>query len=59
MRIICISVLLIIGIALPAYAMSCFLVKEAMTNTGDILCHYDNGTVLNIGVGMCPLSIDC
>jgi hypothetical protein len=58
MRIFCISLfVLIMGLSSPAYAMKSFLIKSTITSTGDTLCHYDNGTVLNIGVGMCPLSI--
>lgn len=41
--------------AMSAGLMS-FLVKEWYAN-GDHMCQYDNGTVLNVGANLCPLSI--
>ena len=40
----------------PAYAMTYFLVREWDSN-GDHFCQYDNGTVLNVGIHLCALSI--
>lgn len=42
--------------ASPAYAMTHFLVSQWFQN-GNQMCRYDNGTVLNVGVRLCPLSI--
>lgn len=40
----------------PAYAMTYFLVGQWHEN-GSQMCRYGNGTVLNVGVRLCPLSI--
>lgn len=42
--------------ASPAYALTHFLVSE-WTQNGDQFCKYDNGTILNVGARVCPLSI--
>lgn len=43
--------------AAPALAqMQYFLVRQ-WYDRGNLFCQYQNGTVLNIGVGVCPLSI--
>ena len=44
--------------ATPALAqgMTYFLVSQ-WYDRGNLFCKYQNGTVLNIGVGVCPLSI--
>ena len=42
-----------------SFSLMCFLESQSTNQYGDTLCSYDNGTVLNIGVGLCPLSIDC
>lgn len=54
---------IIIAVALAAIAtpvaaqgMTYFLVSQWINN-GSRFCQYSNGTVLNIGVGVCPLSI--
>ena len=39
-----------------AYELQHFLVSEWYTN-GQHFCKYDNGTVLNVGYNLCPLSI--
>lgn len=39
-----------------AHAMTYYLVKSWYSN-GDQMCQYGNGTVLNMGVKLCPLSI--
>ena len=46
------------AIATPALAqgMQYFLVRQWIER-GNQFCQYQNGTVLNIGVGVCPLSI--
>lgn len=43
--------------ATPAYAMTYFLTGQWTNNIGQRLCQYGNGTVLNVGVSLCPLSI--
>jgi hypothetical protein len=40
----------------PAHALMSFLVAQWYEN-GSQMCRYDNGTVLNVGVSLCPLSI--
>jgi hypothetical protein len=44
-------------LALPAQAqLLSFLVSQWIEN-GNQMCKYDNGTVLNVGARVCPLSI--
>lgn len=42
--------------ATPAYAMTYFLTAQWFEN-GSQMCRYGNGTVLNVGARICPLSI--
>ena len=42
-----------------SFSMTCFLESESTNQWGDTLCRYDDGSVLNVGVRLCPLSIDC
>ena len=42
--------------ATPAHAMTHFLVSQWFHN-GNQMCEYSNGTVLNVGARICPLSI--
>jgi hypothetical protein len=39
-----------------AFALQSFLVSE-WDEGGNHFCKYDNGTVLNVGYNICPLSI--
>lgn len=55
---------LIIAVALAAavaptaaYAMTYFLTSQWI-DRGQRFCRYGNGTVLNVGVSLCPLSIE-
>jgi len=55
---------LIIAVALAAavaptaaYAMTYFLSSQWI-DRGQRFCRYQNGTVLNVGVSLCPLSIE-
>ena len=50
------ATLLFISITAAAYDIQHFLVAEWHTN-GQHFCKYDNGTVLNVGYNICPLSI--
>ncbi len=52
-----VSVVLVVMVASIAYAMTHFLVAQWYEN-GDQMCKYDNGTVLNMGYKLCPLSIE-
>lgn len=45
------------ALATPAYALTSFLVAEWYAN-GSHFCKYDNGTVLNVGIRLCPLRIE-
>lgn len=56
MRKIALALAISLGIAAPAHAMTYFLVSQWISS-GNTFCRYGNGTVLNIGVGVCPLSI--
>lgn len=42
--------------AAPAYAMTHFLTAQ-WYDGGSHFCRYDDGTVLNVGYHICPLSI--
>ena len=42
--------------AAPAYAMTYFLTRQWIAS-GNNMCEYGNGTVLNMGARVCPLSI--
>lgn len=43
--------------ATPAHAMTYYLVTQWIEG-GNNFCKYGNGTVLNVGVRLCPLSIE-
>ena len=47
---------LLMGAFSSAYAMTYFLVADYYEN-GSHMCKYGNGTVLNVGANICPLSI--
>lgn len=57
MRNLMIAALLAAGVATPASAMTYFLVRDWYAN-GNHMCAYGNGTVLNVGYRICPLSIE-
>lgn len=40
-----------------AFAMTYYLTDQWVKN-GNRFCKYGNGTVLNVGVSLCPLSIN-
>jgi hypothetical protein len=40
-----------------AYAMTYFLTDQ-WYDRGSHFCRYSNGTVLNVGIKLCPLSIE-
>lgn len=39
-----------------AHAWTAYLMSQ-WTKGGDTFCRYDNGTVLNVGARLCPLTI--
>lgn len=41
----------------PAYALTYFLTAQWYEG-GSQMCRYQNGTVLNMGVRLCPLSVE-
>lgn len=50
----------IVAIALSATAAAQsihYLEREWRNSSGDTMCQYSNGTVLNVGIRLCPLSI--
>lgn len=51
-----ILLVLLMSFSASAFAMIYFLTREWYQGS-DHMCAYTNGTVLNIGVGVCPLSI--
>ncbi len=46
-----------LSIASPALALNYYLVAD-WYERGDHFCRYSNGTVLNVGVRICPLKIE-
>ena len=51
--------LALVAAATPAVAqnMTYYLVAQWVGDYGQRFCRYSNGTVLNVGVRVCPLSI--
>ncbi len=56
MKKIVLGAFLALAFSSPAYAMTHFLTAQWYEN-GSHMCKYDNGTVLNVGSQICPLSI--
>jgi len=48
----------VMAFAGPAYAWTCFL-EDQWKRGSNNMCKYSNGTVLNMGIKLCPLSIEC
>ena len=47
-------------VAAPAaaqYSMTYYLTDQWVNSSGNRMCQYGNGTVLNVGYRVCPLSI--
>ena len=57
MKKLALAALACVALASPAYAMKYFLSAEWYEG-GSHMCKYGNGTVLNVGVKLCPLSIE-
>jgi len=56
-KIICATLIATAALAsTPAYALTHYLVAQWYEG-GNHFCRYDNGTVLNVGISLCPLSI--
>jgi len=53
-RIILLTILM--GMFSSVYAMTYFLTADYY-ESGNHMCKYGNGTVLNVGASICPLSI--
>jgi hypothetical protein len=48
----------LVGISATANAqVQAYLRNQWLNERGQRMCQYSNGTVLNIGVGVCPVSI--
>ena len=50
-------ILSLLILSLNSFAMTYFLVDQ-WTKNGNNMCEYGNGTVLNVGYRVCPLSIE-
>lgn len=57
MKKVILAIGLSVALASPAHAMKYFLVAQWYEN-GAHMCKYSNGTVLNVGARICPLSIE-
>lgn len=53
---ICLAMIALAFTTVPAYAMDYYLSGQWFEG-GSHFCRYSNGTVLNVGVSLCPLSI--
>jgi hypothetical protein len=42
----------------PAQALTWFLTDQWISSNGNRMCRYGNGTVLNVGFRVCPMSIE-
>lgn len=54
------AVAMAVAAATPAvaqYQMTYYLTDQWINNSGNRMCQYSNGTVLNVGYRVCPLSI--
>ncbi len=56
MKKLILGTMLSLSVAAPAYAMTYFLTNQ-WTVGANRMCQYGNGTVLNVGIGLCPLSV--
>ena len=59
-KIIVSAALAVTMVAAPAaaqYQMTYYLTDQWVNSTGNRMCQYGNGTVLNVGYRICPLSI--
>jgi hypothetical protein len=43
--------------AAAQYGMTYYLTDQWVSQNGNRMCQYGNGTVLNVGIRLCPLSI--
>jgi len=43
--------------AAAQYSMTYYLTDQWVNSVGNRMCQYSNGTVLNVGYRVCPLSI--
>ena len=43
--------------AAAQYSMTYYLTNQWLSSNGNRMCQYSNGTVLNVGYRVCPLSI--
>lgn len=60
MRKTMIAIAMAVAAATPAvaqYQMTYYLTDQWVNSTGARMCQYSNGTVLNVGYRICPLSI--
>ena len=60
MRKTMIAIAMAVAAATPAvaqYQMTYYLTDQWINSTGTRMCQYSNGTVLNVGYRICPLSI--
>ncbi len=52
------NVLAVMALVLSTSAMAMtYYLEDQWVKGGNRFCKYGNGTVLNVGVGLCPLSV--
>lgn len=44
--------------AAPAHALTYYLTDQWLSANGSRMCQYGNGTILNVGYRLCPMSIE-
>lgn len=52
------AVVLLLALAAGSASAMTYFLKEQWVRGADRFCKYGNGTVLNVGVSLCPMSIE-
>lgn len=53
-----VGIVLVLVLSTTAASAMTYFLKEQWMNGANRMCRYSNGTVLNVGVNLCPLSIE-
>lgn len=48
----------LLAVSTPAYAWTYYLVDQWVNAYGNRMCQYGDGSVYNMGINLCPLSIE-
>jgi hypothetical protein len=53
-----VAIVLLLALAAGSASAMTYFLKEQWMNGANRMCKYGNGTVLNVGVNLCPMSIE-